>query len=415
MKRILSLWLCSVLIGLFSVSVHAVTTVSFQDGVSPDPSYSGTEDAYVRESSPTTNYGSETVLLADGIDQDPDNGVYGEVATLLNWDISSIPTGVTIVSVTLTLEITNSSSGGYTIVEQESPWSENSVTWNDFFVSSPLVGSIPAGSLGITTVNLAPHFFQPYVDGTLEFLGIGIISRGSATGIPGPNDGIDMSSRESSSFKPKLEITYTVDPPSLEELFAMIQEMQGQLALLNQLKADLAGVKRIGDTIQFEGVNLQIVSGLGSTNGSDGINPDPVVNGLGNLIVGYNEVGLNGSDKTGSNNLIVGSGHSYPSFGGFVAGLDNIISGPLSSVLGGSRNVASGSLSSVSGGSINQAIGDSSSVNGGTNNHATGTLSSVNGGHSNQATGHTSTVSGGDHRTASGFNEWVAGSLSEPN
>ena len=62
---------------------------------------------------------------------------------------------------------------------------------------------------------------------------------------------------------------------------------------------------------------------------------ETAVNGLGNLIVGYNESsmcrGLGRSyridQRTGSHNLIVGSGHNFPSFGGFCCGFANTVSG----------------------------------------------------------------------------------------
>ena len=72
-------------------------------------------------------------------------------------------------------------------------------------------------------------------------------------------------------------------------------------------------------TIRFTGTNVQIVNGLGATNGNPA-NPYASVtgtaaNGLGNLIIGYNEfstvpVGL----RTGSHNLAVGIGNTYTSF-----------------------------------------------------------------------------------------------------
>ena len=77
-------------------------------------------------------------------------------------------------------------------------------------------------------------------------------------------------------------------------------------------------------TVLFSGANLQVVSGEGST--------DAPVNGLGNIIVGYDE--NTSDDKSGSHNLVVGYGHTYSSYGGFVAGQDNSITGAFSSVSG---------------------------------------------------------------------------------
>ena len=120
-------------------------------------------------------------------------------------------------------------------------------------------------------------------------------------------------------------------------------------------------------TIQLSGANLRIVNGLGATNGYPD-NPDAVdsnitmTNGLGNLIVGYNEPGNPlGDNRTGSHNIVVGHGNSFESFGGFVGTRDNTISGAFASITGGRANRAVGNHSSVSGGRQNHASGSHSS------------------------------------------------------
>lgn len=107
---------------------------------------------------------------------------------------------------------------------------------------------------------------------------------------------------------------------------------------------------------RFNGVNVQIINGLGATSVDPG-NPesDPgATNGLGNLIVGYNEI-RPGDDplvvRTGSHNLIVGVWHRYMSYGGLVAGFRNTISGPFANVSGGRNHTVSGAYAVVSGGS----------------------------------------------------------------
>ncbi len=103
----------------------------------------------------------------------------------------------------------------------------------------------------------------------------------------------------------------------------------------------------------------------------DGAPNDPgVVNGTGNLIIGYNEPqtslpGGSVSVKTGSHNLVVGFEHNYSSYGGLVAGAINSISGIGASVTSGVFNTASGGLSSVSGGNGHTASGDSNWAAGG--------------------------------------------------
>ena len=142
----------------------------------------------------------------------------------------------------------------------------------------------------------------------------------------------------------------------------------------------------------FEAANVLVLDGTGSTVGTP--------TGLGNLIVGYDE--NSSDDKTGSHNLVVGPYHTYSSFGGLVAGIDNNVTGTYASVSGGWNNTASGTRSSVSGGSTNTASGSYSSVSGGINNTASGEKSSVSGGWNSTASGNYSSVSAGSSNIASG-------------
>ncbi len=196
-----------------------------------------------------------------------------------------------------------------------------------------------------------------------------------------------------------------------------IQVLNKSVTTLKDLLTIFQGVTRDGDTIIFEGVNVQIISGLGSTSG--GVDEDPpMVNGLGNLIVGYNEEifpydpgGLPISDKSGSHNIIVGGGHNYSSYGGIVSGANNIISGPNSSAISGQLNVASSGGSSVIGGQRNLTSGFTAVVTGGFLNQATATTSSVSGGRENLSSGQSSSVSGGSENTANSPWSSVSGGL----
>ncbi len=231
----------------------------------------------------------------------------------------------------------------------------------------------------------------------------------------------------------------------------------GLVQRVEMLESKLVHVTSDADSVTITGANLRVVNGLGSTT---------TTNGLGNVIVGYNELRdycLPGrpqeecvDERTGSHNLIVGSRHNYSSYGGAAIGFNNWISGIFSSVTGGVSNaargqwtsvsggvnnvsegvyaavsggvgnIASGGISSISGGSTNLASGDYSSISGGSsseargrdswlaggaNNLASGQLSAISGGRSNTALGNQSSVSGGYGRTAPGENDWVGGTF----
>jgi hypothetical protein len=178
-------------------------------------------------------------------------------------------------------------------------------------------------------------------------------------------------------------------------------------------------VQRVGNQLTITGANLCIRNGLGATNGNPAhpgalLPEETAVNGLGNLIVGYNEprAALDSSDpdeRTGSHNIIVGAGQNLSSFGGFVVGQLNTINGPYASISGGAWNTASDQFASVSGGTYNRASGQGASVSGGQENRARGYLSSVSGGVSNTASGTDASVSGGYCNIAAGDGSSVSG------
>jgi hypothetical protein len=190
--------------------------------------------------------------------------------------------------------------------------------------------------------------------------------------------------------------------------------------------------------VVFSGINVQIVNGLGQTDS---------INGLGNLIIGYDKprpdpctqpnqdcsiggtAGWNYGDidysptecaaaggtmacnhKNGSHYLVVGDAHNYSQYGGVVFGLKNTCNGPWATVTGGYANHAGGVCATVSGGhehlvdGLNASAsggccsfvhGFAASVTGGSQNIADGSHASVTGGRGNQATGQYSHVCGG--------------------
>lgn len=199
------------------------------------------------------------------------------------------------------------------------------------------------------------------------------------------------------------------------------------MALNSYLTVDETSDVR-GPLVQLSGVNLQIVNGEGRTD---------TVNGLGNLIIGYDEVNehiyfLRCSDgayadqescegaekiwyyshKSGSHYLVAGSQNSYTQYGGIISGFRNIANRAYSTVTGGMNNTASGLYSSVSGGHFNTASGEYGSVSGGVTNKASGMYSSISGGDNNTASGNSSSVSGGDSSTAGGNTSSISGGYS---
>jgi hypothetical protein len=192
----------------------------------------------------------------------------------------------------------------------------------------------------------------------------------------------------------KLEAKILAQQKQLEEAYNTISKLQAEL---NSLDADLGTFRNLkgsvrlvpgtmdgvrGPNLIFEGVNVHIRNKRSSTT---------MVDGLGNLIIGHNEIGDEAGLfyppplRSGSHNLIVGSGHAYSSAGGFVAGYRNTIGNSFSTVSGGFLNVAKGEYSSVSGGLLNIAGGEFSAVSGGMQNDTASFASSITGGSYNES------------------------------
>jgi hypothetical protein len=191
-------------------------------------------------------------------------------------------------------------------------------------------------------------------------------------------------------------------------------EQEKLISILPDIKYESSGIDS-KPTIQFSGVNLQVINGSKS---------ETTLNGTGNLILGYDE---DSGTQTGSHDLLLGgTDNSYTSYGGIVGGsYDNKISNGYASVLGGSGNTASGYSSTVTGGYSNKTTTNYSTVSGGCSNLAgsgtpfvnhfcteashTSEFTSVLGGTGNQALGENATVSGGLDGEASGVDASVTG------
>jgi hypothetical protein len=212
-------------------------------------------------------------------------------------------------------------------------------------------------------------------------------------------------------------------------LNARITALEAQLTNVVALNAYLSLQTVNGHpTVRVSAANLQVVNGEGSTDQT---------NGLGNLIVGYDEARPDTASptcsravansiqsqtacsdgggvwarnhKSGSHNLVLGTKNNYSSYGGAIFGSGNALTDAYASVTGGQNNVAGGPLSSVTGGSTNSAWGFYSSVTGGSLNQSTGEGASVSGGSRGQATALAAAIAGGGSNLASGDFSSIAG------
>lgn len=194
----------------FATAAQALSsTTTFQNGTN---GYDGTTDSHIRESAPSTNYGSAQSCEADGNET---NGT--DKSCLIRWDVSSVPASATVQAASVTLRITNSSSNTYSIYALRRAWAEAATTWNaanqdtSWQTSGALgaedrgavIGSVTGSGTKTVSLNAAGvALVQAWVRGDGNF---GFVIADSAN-----SDGLAVASSEYSTvaYRPKLTIQY---------------------------------------------------------------------------------------------------------------------------------------------------------------------------------------------------------------
>lgn len=176
-------------------------------------------------------------------------------------------------------------------------------------------------------------------------------------------------------------------------------------------------------TIRLSAADLQLVNGLGATNGlpSDPFSIQPTAtrtNGVGNVFVGYLEVaGVEPTPfRTGSHNLVTGQEIGcFDKWGCLIGGHDNVVLSPFSSIVGGEDNRSEAPFAAILGGRGNQdgPIGCLTTVAAGADNRVNAPHSSIGGGQSGSALAEYTAVGGGLRTLVPGVHDWAAGGLFE--
>ena len=208
--------------------LSALNTISFQDGVSPGPSYFGTIDTVLSQNEPNTNFGNDFSLYVNG-DDPPGSG--DDLSTLLYWDISSIPIGSIVEEVSIALNVFNASNHSYQVHEMKRDWAESESSWNicssgqgweipgalgSQDSGSTVLGSFFPNATGTDVINLNSEgvaLIQSWVDNPSG--NHGLIIRNSST-----TDGSEFDSREveTMSNRPKLTVFYTDEDTDADSL-----------------------------------------------------------------------------------------------------------------------------------------------------------------------------------------------------
>ncbi|MBI3468673.1 MAG: DNRLRE domain-containing protein [Planctomycetes bacterium] len=197
------------------VTVAVTLSQSFQDGMSPATSYTGTRDTAITNPS-SKGLGSSTTLTADGKKTS---------TALLKWDISSVPAGSNVQSASITLNVTDSSLVSFPIFGLKQDWSETLATWQTFSATGKwqLPGAKGANDRGTTPLGTLSAATKGSVTVSLNSAGVALVQ--SWVNNPGMNfgiiiqnfnakDSIAFSSREaiSPADRPKLTVNYMNGP-----------------------------------------------------------------------------------------------------------------------------------------------------------------------------------------------------------
>ena len=201
----------------------ATTTISFQDGVSPTSSYTGTRDVMLSETDPNTNFGSDTQLGIDG--NAGNDGAGQDRYVLLSWNLTAIPKFSSIQSATITLHFDetvdgHTSGNQYSVYAMKRDWSEYQATWNNNQTNSSwsLPGALSTNDRSVIIGSFVPSqgpeqtivlnqsgvsTVQAWVDDPAKNYGLIIAS-------PTNSDGADFLSRETTrqTDRPKLTVGY---------------------------------------------------------------------------------------------------------------------------------------------------------------------------------------------------------------
>jgi uncharacterized repeat protein (TIGR01451 family) len=156
-------------------------------------------DAPLRSDQPSTNLGAQVTLVTGNAPQ--------QRASLLRFDLATIPAGATITSATLTLnELLNSGAATVNVYRATAAWSESTVTWasfNNAYDTSTTYASFSNGGSGFTGAinsNLT-SLVQQWVAGTPNY-GMTLVTPTSTVSTFGSSENSTATSR------PTLKVCY---------------------------------------------------------------------------------------------------------------------------------------------------------------------------------------------------------------
>lgn len=170
-----------------SMTVLINPEISSSGGGGNSQTLTASQDTFVSSSQSNANFnGSNDELLADGSD-----GTYGEMMSLIKFDMTQVPQCATVTGATLNINLFNPSPGTYGVYEATTTWSASSATWNSIGGSSVKGGELATfnpSSAGTISIPVSVAAINNWIQGT---------NYGFVIATTGTNDGIDFYSIES--------------------------------------------------------------------------------------------------------------------------------------------------------------------------------------------------------------------------
>jgi len=201
-----------------ATTAPTTTTTSFQNGVYPTTSYAGNIDTAIMENAPTTNYGNAATITVDG---DEPSASSKDAYGLLKWDVSAIPTGKTVTSASITINVSDvTASPGYTLYELKRNWSESTATWNLYSSTAwETAGAKGANDRGTTALGTATPTATGQYTINLNSAGVALVqnwinnpasNNGFILADGANSNGLDFATSEATTTtsRPKLTVTY---------------------------------------------------------------------------------------------------------------------------------------------------------------------------------------------------------------
>ncbi|HEY6339773.1 MAG TPA: DNRLRE domain-containing protein [Candidatus Sulfotelmatobacter sp.] len=153
-------------------------------------------DAYTNTATPTTNYGTKTLLDVDEATQ----------TTYIQFDLSSVPAGTSVDRATLKLYVNSiTTAGSFTVNYVDGTWAESTITSS----LAPALGTTIATSPALTAadknqyilINITPAV-QAWLDGSQANDGVALVANGSF------NATFDSKENASTSHAAELDIVF---------------------------------------------------------------------------------------------------------------------------------------------------------------------------------------------------------------